>query len=75
MQHCSLVFLVLLRRTIACRVVCTVPNPAPNHISLPKDLLVTCSKMGYVKTRRVLKIVSVIAMRRMNGCISYGWWW
>ena len=53
----------------------TVPNLAPIHISLPKDVLVTCSKKRYVKIRRVLKIVNVIAMRRMNGCISYGWWW
>jgi len=53
----------------------TVSNLVPNHISLPKDFLVTCSKKRYVKTRRVLKIVNVIAMRRMNGCISYGWWW
>jgi len=69
-KHRSSVFLVLLRSTIACRVVHSAKSGPKPYFTVQG--LFGCSKKGYVKTRRVLKIVNVIAMKRMNGCISYG---
>ena len=80
MEHRRLVSLIPLRRTIPSRVVHSAKFGPKPYITAQggeeiADFLVTCSKIGYVKSRRVLKIVDVIAMRRVNGCISCGWWW
>ena len=53
------------------------PHLTPQEEKELADFLVSCSKMGYGKTRgEVLKIVEAIAKKKgvkVQGCISDGW--